>query len=496
MQELLDPPQDADDDVDPALAVMFDDGPIEPPLSSARANAVSALVDEVAASDRDQAKLMAWQVERIDEARRLAEITEHGVLTFGSTLTESQRREMARRSLIAELACALRMPEATVRGMLADSEALMSRLPATMDALRGGEISYRHARVIVDQISTLNPDAASALEQQALPFAKALTVPQFTSKARLLRERLDEESIAARVAKSAKDRRLDFEPAADGMAWLSLYTTAPEASSIFTAIRDRADVLRKKPGEERTLPQLSVDVCADALAAALSGDLLSGLTGPTDPTDLTDPAPQAEISPSIGSGFAFSRIRPTVVVTVPALTLLGWGDQPATLDGYGPIDAKTARLLAGQAATWNRMLTDPKTGAPIALDSTTYRPSKAMRRYLRYVDGTCRFPGCRRAARHCDLDHTKDHQFGGATQCENLSHLCPKHHRLKHQTIWRAEQLSAGALRWTSPGGRTYVTQPDIILSVPGPPREKQTSPPQQSQQSQPNGCVDDTPPF
>lgn len=471
MEELHDPPDEAYD-ADGAE-------PVEPPLSGARAEVCSAIVDEVAKVARTEAKLKAWQLELIGEAVRLAEATERGVLTLGSTLSPAQRRGMARRSLVAELACELRMPEVTVNGMVGDAEALLHKLPGTMTALRAGEISYRHAKVLVDQTATLSAEAALVLEEQAVPFAGTLTVPKFAAKTRLLREHLDPESITTRVARSAKDRRLEFQPAPDGMAWLSLYTIAPGAQSIFTAIRDQAVALRKEPGEPRTLAQLTADVCTDALSAALAGELPGQATGAGTPATAVAPATSTTDSDSSsvsGSGFgvdpgaAFRRIRPTVTVTVPALTLLGLSDEPATLDGYGPIDPDTARILAGKSTTWYRMLTDPKTGAPVAVDTTRYRPTRAMRRYLEYVDGTCRFENCNRAARHCDLDHTTDHHFGGHTRCENLSHVCPPHHRLKHQTTWQAEQLGGGVLGWTSPGGRSYVTHPDVLLAVPNPP--------------------------
>ena len=145
------------------------------------------------------------------------------------------------------------------------------------------------------------------------------------------------------------------------------------------------------------------------------------------------------------------------------------------------------------------MKRDPRTGAPVAVDTTTYRPSKAMRRYLRYVDGTCRFPGCRRAARHCDLDHTTAYAFGGRTQCENLSHLCPKHHRLKHQTSWQVTRTSTHTLQWTSPGGRTHTSHPDILLAVPDPPPPEHASAPQPPKTLPPRtpvAAADDPPPF
>lgn len=444
---------------------------IESTYTRVLAEGCSSIVDEIAAVERADARRQAWKVELIDEARRASEATLHGVRVFGSTLPPAKLQEMARRSLVAELACALRMPEATVIGMITEAEALTGRLPETMAALRAGDVSYRHARVMVDQTATLGDDAALALEEQALPHARALTVTKFRAKTRLLRERLDPESVTERVTRSAKDRRLEFESADDGMAWLSLYTTAPEATSIYGAARDAAMAVQD-PHDARTLTQLTADVFTDAVSAGLSGDVGTDSGTTKAVFALGAGAP-------LGSGSAFRRISPTVTVTVPALTLLGITDSPAVLEGYGPIDADSARALAGQSTVWYRMLTDPKTGAPIALDSTQYRPTESMKRYLRYRDGTCRFPGCNRAATHCDLDHTKAAEFGGRTECENLSHLCRKHHRLKHQSTWGVEQRGRGVLEWVSPGGATYVTEPEVLLTPPGfgveaqPPQER-----------------------
>ncbi|SFN45517.1 HNH endonuclease signature motif containing protein, partial [Mycetocola miduiensis] len=383
--------------------------------------------------------------------------------------------------------------ETTVIGMLTDAEALIHRLPATMTALRAGEITYKHAKVLVDQTATLSPEAALLLEEQAVPFGRSLTVSKFRAKTRLLREHLDPDSVAARVAKSAQDRRLDFQPADDGMAWLSLYTTAPEATSIYTAVRDHALAVQT-PADPRTLTQLSADVFTDAVSAALCGELPANSAGSASDSSASDSsasdssaiddatgsepldadATQARRSRSglgsgsgFGSGAAFRRIRPTVTVTIPAMTLLGRSEEPGTLEGYGPIDADTARELAGQSNVWYRMLTDPTSGVPVALDRTKYKPTKKMKQYLRCRDGTCRFPGCNRTARHCDLDHTNDHAHGGPTECDNLAHLCRKHHRLKHQTTWQVQQRGNGVLEWTSPGGRTYTTQPETFATPP-----------------------------
>lgn len=142
------------------------------------------------------------------------------------------------------------------------------------------------------------------------------------------------------------------------------------------------------------------------------------------------------------------------------LTLTDADDHAAAahLEGVGPIDPATARILTGNAPGFDRVLTDPVTGSVLAVDR--YRPSAEMRRYLRARDRRCRFPGCRMLARLCDGDHTVDHALGGPTEVGNLSDLCRRHHVTKHCTSWKVRQLGGGNLEWTSPTGRTYVDRP------------------------------------
>ena len=131
---------------------------------------------------------------------------------------------------------------------------------------------------------------------------------------------------------------------------------------------------------------------------------------------------------------ADAAIVPRVLITVPVLTLLGHTDEPAELDGYGPIPADTARHLAAHAPSFHRILTHPETGAYLSYSRTTYRVPADLARYLRTRDGTCRFPGCGRRATTCDLDHTVPWNPDGHTRHDNLAHLCRRHHRLKHHT--------------------------------------------------------------
>lgn len=363
------------------------------------------------------------------------------VHTDSPNTTPQQITELTRRALVAEIAATMRLSERMVSSMLDDSQALANELPDTLGALRDGSITYQHAQQLVDEASALDAGEKREFEQAALPVAKAATPPQFRHSARKLRERMHPETIEARRQRAEKDRHIEFVPGRDGMAWLSLYNTAATTLSIFNAAHETAQSL-KSSGDERTKRQIAADVVVDALMAGMTGE--SGQV-----------THETAAGPSASSG-----IRPTVFVTVPALTLLEREDDPAELDGYGPIDPAMARELAAQAPSFIRLLTHPETGAVLSVGRDRYTVPADLRRALELRDETCRFPGCNRRAIDCEIDHTHDWQFGGATEISNLACLCAPHHRLKHLTRWSVEQGDDGTMTWTSPLGRQYVTRP------------------------------------
>ena len=99
-----------------------------------------------------------------------------------------------------------------------------------------------------------------------------------------------------------------------------------------------------------------------------------------------------------------------------------------------------------------------------------YRPSKKLADFVRCRDMTCRFPGCKVPATHCDVDHTIPWPYG-PTAASNLKCLCRRHHLLKTfwggQSGWRDEQLDDGTVIWTAPDGRQYITTPGSRLLFP-----------------------------
>ncbi|WP_104164888.1 HNH endonuclease signature motif containing protein [Cryobacterium sp. N22] len=250
------------------------------------------------------------------------------------------------------------------------------------------------------------------------------------------------------------ERRSYWEAAPDGMGWLHWYGSAHDTKAAYDRINGMAGSLKKtgdptpagadsdadEEQERRSLDQLRADITRALLLDGITPD-------------------------GMGAG-----IRGTVMVTVPVLTLLGLDEEPATLEGYGPISPEAAREIAGHAPSFTRLLTHPETWVVLSLGKTQHKNTKAMKKWLRVRDETCRFPGCSRPAVTSDVDHTDPWAGGGNTDSDNLAHLCEPHHRLKHLSQWRVTQEPGGILLWTSPGKRSYRTDPANPM---GPPRPR-----------------------
>ena len=418
-------------------------------LAASFLDTMGELIDDVVEADCAIARAAAKRAALIDQARSWSEATASLMPIDASQVRRWTAARVARRSLVSELAAALRLPERSTENLIEESRSLLRELPATMMALTEGQISYRHAQVMIDHANSLPAEARWAFEQTALPFARKLPVSRFEHRARILRERVHPESIEVRHSSCRDKRELTLDPARDGMAWLTAYLPAVNAHAVFTRITDIAADLQG-PAEARTLTQLRADVFCDLL--------IDGVTDPTvqsDPTHQTDPTVQSDPTrPRLGW-----NIHARVLITVPVLTLLGHGTEPAVLEGYGPIDLATARDLAADAPGFVRILTHPETGAVLSLGRDRYAIPPDLRAWLRMRDETCRAPGCGAPARRCDLDHTKDWQYHGLSNHDNLAHLCPKHHDQKHHTRWTVEHVGDGDLEWTSPAAHRYVTE-------------------------------------
>jgi hypothetical protein len=418
---------------------------IELSPAAVAAETLGAMVDAIGETERLHSCVMAVRAVQIDQARRYAELTVP--VTTSEGMVPWSQKETAERTLVSELATALTMPELTIQRLVKESEALVHDLTATLGALKDGTISYRHAQVVINQVWDLPAEARAEFEAHVLPFASSATVAKFERKVRKLRERMHPATIIERHEKCVADRTITLDPAQDGMAYLTNYLPAVDAFAIYNRLTDAA-VAAQGPTEPRTLTQLRSDAATTLLLGGVGTQAGRDGNGAG-----TQPTPTNSVN-------GVAAIKPWVAITVPALSLLGLDDGPATLEGYGPIDINTAAALCADAPSFVRILSHPETGAVLSVGRDRYAIPADLRTWLRVRDGTCRMPGCNRAAARCDVDHTVEWQHGGQTSHDNLAHLCPKHHALKHHSGWKVKHRANGTMEWTSPTGHTYLSEP------------------------------------
>ena len=240
-----------------------------------------ACLDGLAGVARLEARTAALKV-------RLAADYVQAARALAPPAASPQERTFQEMALVAEVACVLTVSERTAGALLAESQALTAALPLTLAALQAGTISWQHARIIVDETTGLDPAGAAALEAHFLDPAAPdpargcpagdLVPGRFRAKARTWRERHHPASIEDRHTKSAADRRVEYSPDRDGMAWLSAYLPADTAAGIWDRTTAAARALQG-PDEARTLTQLRADITATWLLTTRHRHRRNGIGG-------------------------------------------------------------------------------------------------------------------------------------------------------------------------------------------------------------------------
>jgi hypothetical protein len=466
-----------------------------------------------------------------------------------------------------EVAMALNLTWLSAAGQIASACVVAERLPATFAALGAGRIHPVHVKIIAEETSVLSDEDAAQADEILAEAAQGKTFGQLRRAAHGLALKLDPDSARRRKEQAKRDahvRRFREDSGNGGMVGREM--PADEVLASWQHIEQRALDLRAA-GVTGTLRELRVQAFHDLLqerdsrtapgcpdtGQASGSPEPAGNDGPGSPqTDQASPqgpegndrpdGPQGGSDPGGNGGLGGNggsgpgpRRDPAdpgsgrragqddgpsfaalVTITVPLATAEGQSDEPGEADGFGLVDAQTARDLVAAAARhphtrWcvtalhpdgtaaahgcakgrvrpppdttcdNRAGPDPPPGArtpdflgrlqvrltPIARGEcdhpsaeTGYTPSRKLQHLVRARSTRCSAPGCGRPAARCDLDHTVAWDQGGLT-CEcDLAPLCRHHHRCKQSQGWKLEQPSPGFLRWRTPSGRTYSTSP------------------------------------
>jgi hypothetical protein len=188
--------------------------------------------------------------------------------------------------------------------------------------------------------------------------------------------------------------------------------------------------------------------------------------------------------------------------------LFGGDEEPADLDGYGPVPAEVARDIArrassgdkaetgsekvdtdideadggagvpaaaaditgrdaGRARIWlRRLFTDPVTGIVVDVDPRRRRFDGVLARLLVYRDRTCRDPFCDAPIRH--LDHIRPSAAGGSTTPSNGRGLCERGNYVREMPGWsiRLVDPDRHIVETTTPTGHRHRSRPPAAPGI------------------------------
>lgn len=323
---------------------------------------------------------------------------------------------------------------AKVGGDLKLGERLAGVLALTAQALRAGEISVEHARVM-SRVGCSSPARVAMLADpvkgEAFLLSHAgLAVDAFKTFVAAWGYRVDPDADDAKRKAAADDFHFDLAETMDGVH-VRGFLTVEAGEALATALS--AVIGIPATGDRRTVSRRRHDALATLCQLALD-------------------------SPGLGSQ---AGVRPQLVVHVDWKTLTGMpgvsGLDPAMLQESGtPIPRSVLdRIACDSEAT--RVVFGPQ-GQVLDVGRAQRTFTGPRRRALDARDGGCRAPGCNASPRLCEGHHRTHWSRGGTTCPDDGLLLCWAHHEWVHERDLELTTQPDGGLRFEDPDGHWYGT--------------------------------------
>jgi hypothetical protein len=325
-----------------------------------------ALVTEIEASQQQESALMAHRLAAIAAllSQRIAEAEEADPDPGYAMITGLAR-------ITAEVSAAMNMSPMGANHLVAQAEALDTRLPKVAALLAEGKTDWRTVQLIIARTELVNNELIAHLDAS---LAERIGRWQCWSRRRIINavdaavRAIDPDAAKERRVRADDDRHISVTPLPDGMA------QGPRGS---WGVRGSLNATAGAAFDKR-LSEMATSVCAndsrtiaqrraDALVAVMQGRALACDCGQTDcPTRATEAEP------------APGEVRTVINVIASEETVTGESDQPGYLEGYGVIDAEQVRQLAENAT---QRLVECPTVTPD--EAMRYQPSAALERWIR-----------------------------------------------------------------------------------------------------------------
>ena len=399
------------------------------------------------------------RIDAIRELEQLICVATAGQARLAVELDESQRAQQEAagvpaaqrgRGVAAQVALARRESHHRGQRHLGLAKIVASELPHTWAAWRDGRITEWKATLVARETACLTRqdrvvvDAAVAADPARL---EAMGDRELAAACQKEAYRLDPESYVTRRRHAEADRRVTLRPAPDAMTWLSALLPVKDGVAVKAALTRRADAARAA-GDPRGKGQLEADTLVTSVLTAVG-----------DPDrEVPD---RAAVPVSLG-----------LVMTDQALC--GTSDEPAYVEGYGPVPAELAREIVAGACTREelvmirRLYSSPTTGELVTMDARSRRFLSSLSRFIQLRDRTCRTPWCDAPIRHGD--HAEDFADGGATSATNGQGLCEACNHAKQAPGWRARPSpgpGSHQIETTTPTGHRYRSRaPAVVVTI------------------------------
>ena len=312
----------------------------------------------------------------------------------------------------------------------------------TVAALRRGEITQSHARVIASAASKPH----TRPEDELLDIARAYPVDTcgrctraYESQETLAEAQAEEAAADAELQAQREQRRASLRPGEDGLWELTARFDYLTGRRVNQQLRAMIASLRQEPGDaSRSYPQRA----ADALAELITGD-------------------GNHLPP-----------RTNLLVIADYDAVAGRICNPRLDDGT-PLSAELLAELAANAKVLPAVF-DAK-WANLALGAAR-NAGDAQKLVLAARDGGCISCGAHSEETHAH--HIRFHSDGGPTDIPNLASLCPRCHNLIHDHNWQVH---------VSADGHPKIRPPPTSASPPTPPPSANSNgPPASAQQTTP----------
>ncbi|WP_328529486.1 DUF222 domain-containing protein [Nocardioides sp. NBC_00368] len=332
----------------------------------------------------------------------------------------------------SQVALARRVSPARGAKLLGLAKILLTEMPHTLALMKAGLFSQWQATILARETACLSLDDRRVIDHELCATgsngkpAKAMSMGlrQLENAAKKLAITLDQASVVARAANAEKDRRVSVRPAPDTMTWLGALLPVKDGVAVFAALDQAANAARAA-GDERSRGQVMADTLVDRVTGRETG--------------------------------AKPRIEVKIVMTADSLA--NTSDQPALVEGYGPVPASWAREALADAEVFvRRLFTDPA-GQLVAMESRSRKAPDGLAEFITTRDsGICRTNGCDAPIRN--IDHIERHADGGETSAQNLQGLCERCNQAKEALGWQARPGPDGSITTITPTGHVYTSPP------------------------------------